>query len=268
MNKYQRDIYRAFNVDLGNLSDEELDAHFIASQHEQRIFGDSNGDVELLSMKWLRGSGLEVGAGKYPTPLFGNASAVYGDCDEDLVFGGKKLDIGLSLDDFTFAEQLNQKFDFIIASHVLEHVDSFIRAVHNLVSSVRPGGIVYLVLPNKEFLNDKNFIPDYSFEHHKLEFTNPMLFAQVHDQVFIDANKMGVDEKNMHAELSSEYINQIKSGKISTQNRFLHHKHNYSYIGWVDVMLKTKLFLKNSFEIVDMRYGHKRQDCHFVLKSY
>jgi SAM-dependent methyltransferase len=268
MNKYQRAIYRAFNADLSDLKDEDLDSHFNVSQHERRIFGETNGDVELLSMRWLRGDGLEIGAGRYPTPLFGNASAVYGDCDEELVFGGGRLDIGISLDDLRFSETLPQNFDFIIASHVLEHVDSFIRAVHNLVSSVRPGGIIYIVLPDKEFLNDKNFIPDYSFEHHELEFTNPLLFAKVHDDLFIGANISGIDENNMHADLSEEYKSQIKSGKISENNRFLHHKHNYSYIGWVDLILQTKKYLKNSFDILDMRYGHARRDCHFILRSF
>lgn len=268
MSKYKREIYRKFNIDLVGLDDEALDEHFKASQHEQRIYGETREDVELISMRWLRGSGLEIGAGRFPTPLFGNASAVYGDCDESLVFGGEVLDIGISLDDERFSEELPKKFDFIIASHVLEHVDSFIRGVHNLISSVQSGGIVYIVLPDKGFLNDKNFIPDYSFEHHELEFTNPLLFAKVHDDLFIKANISGIDQNNMHAFLSEEYKNQIKSGKISEINRFLHHKHNYSYIGWVNLILNIQKYLKNSFDILDMRYGHARHDCHFILKSF
>ena len=268
MREIDRNIYRGFNADLRGLSDEELDQHFIVSQAEPRIFGPTNGDVEFLSMRWLRGAGMEIGAGKYPTPLYGNATSIYADCDEDLAFGGEKIDVDLSLDDLQYVDKLPHKFDFVIASHVLEHVDSFIRGVHNLVSSVKSGGIVYIVLPDKEFLSDKNFIPDFSFEHHELEFKNPMLFAQVHDQHFLTANQSEFDGENLHAELSAEYRDQLRLGVISDKNRFLHHKHNYNFESWVGIMLKTRAYLKNSFEIADIRYGHLRKDCHFILKSF
>lgn len=268
MTAYDRNIYRCFNADLRGLSDEELDQHFLVSQSEPRIFAATNGDIEFLSMRWLRGAGMEIGAGKYPTPLYGNAAAIYADCDEDLAFGGEKIDVDLSLDDLQYIKKLPHKFDFVIASHVLEHVDSFVRGIHNLVSSVKPGGIVYVVLPDKQFLNDKNFIPDFSFDHHELEFKNRLLFAQVHDQYFVAANRTAIDDDNLHAELSAEYRDELRLGVISEKNRFLHHKHNYNFEGWVDIIFKTKAYLKNSFEIVDIRYGHLRQDCHFILRSF
>lgn len=268
MKECDRNVYRNFNSDLERLSDKELDQHFLVSQAEPRIFAPTNGDVEFLSMRWLRGAGLEIGAGKYPTPLFGNTTAIYADCDEDLAFGGEKIDVDLSLDDLQFVDKLPSKFNFVIASHVLEHVDSFVRGIHNLVSSVKPGGIVYVVLPDKKFLNDKNFIPDFSFEHHELEFNNPLMFAQVHDNHYLMANQAAFDSENLHAELSAEYRDQLRLGVISDKNRFLHHKHNYNFESWVEIMFKTKTYLNNSFEIADIRYGHLRKDCHFILRSF
>jgi SAM-dependent methyltransferase len=268
MKEMDRIIYRGFNADLCDLSDEELDQHFLVSQAEPRIFSGINGDVEFLSMRWLRGAGMEIGAGKYPTPLYGNATALYADCDEELTYGGEKIDVDLSLDDVHYPEKLPRKFDFVIASHVLEHINSFIRGVHNLISSVGPGGIVYIVLPDKQFLKDKTYIPDFSFEHHELEFKNPMLFADVHDKHFLGVNQPELDNSTLHADVSEEYKDQISSGIILHKDRFLHHKHNYNFEAWVSIMFKTKAYLKNSFEIVDIRYGHLRQDCHFILRSY
>ncbi len=267
MKHYEQNIYRSFNADLSHLTDQELCDHFIASQHEPRIYGPTRGDRDFLSMRWLRGSGMEIGAGMYPTPLFGNATVVYADCDEGLAYGGQTIDIGLSLDDLNFLHSLPNKYDFIVASHVLEHVDSFVRAIHNLVAAVNSGGMIYIVLPDKRFLNDKNFIRDYSFEHHKLEFTNPTIFNNVHDERYINYQSK-TDDRIIHADITPEYKAELASGVISHKNRFLHHKHSYSFVDWINIIFDAKKYLKDSFELVDMRYGHERNDCHFVLRAF
>ena len=44
-------------------------------------------------------------------------------------------------------------FDFIIASHVLEHVDKPLAILENLFENARPGGILVGVVPNKDSLH-------------------------------------------------------------------------------------------------------------------
>lgn len=44
-------------------------------------------------------------------------------------------------------------FDFIIASHVLEHVDSPLSILENLFQNARPGGMLLGVVPNKDSLH-------------------------------------------------------------------------------------------------------------------
>lgn len=266
MTKFDVNIYRDFNPDLSKLSDDQLKEHFEAHQNEGRIFSACKGDVEILSMRWLRGKGVEVGAGMYPTKLFGNARSVLADCDPDLSFGGSNVDIGVSLDDPDFSDAFTEKFDFAIASHVLEHTDSFIRALLNLINIVRVGGLVYIVLPDKECLNDIDYIPDYEFNHHILEFSQPLIFSKAHDKEFIDANSDGLENINIHANLTKEYISEVKSGKISQEKRFMFHKHNYNYYGWTNLIFQSRFFLDNAFDCIDMRYGHLRKDCHFILR--
>jgi len=155
--RFSADVYRASNLDLRGMSDAQLRAHFAASRHEPRLFGPTPDTVNFMSMRWLRGRGVEVGAGGSPTPLYGPTTTLQADCDPGLAFGGRTLDMPGSIDDPRFAQQAEGRFDFSIASHVLEHADSFIRSVDNLVTLVRPGGVAYIVLPDIAFLDGLSF---------------------------------------------------------------------------------------------------------------
>ena len=87
------DLYRSYNIDLAHLSDEALFAHFLANQGDRRIYAKTDSTIDFLSMRWLRGNGLEVGAGAHPTPLYGNARASLSDCDDSYAFGGGMVNI-------------------------------------------------------------------------------------------------------------------------------------------------------------------------------
>jgi hypothetical protein len=149
--------YRAYNLDLRHMSDAELRAHFAANAQEARIFGPTADTVHFMSMRWLRGRGLEVGAGGSPTPLYGPTTALQADCDSQLVFGGQVLDLSCSIDDPRFVAQAEGRFDFSIASHVLEHADSFVRAVDNLVYLVHQQGVANCVLADTSYFYATRF---------------------------------------------------------------------------------------------------------------
>jgi SAM-dependent methyltransferase len=259
-------IYRKFSVDLHHLNDEQLRAHFIANPREARIFGRTETTAELLSMRWLRGVGLEVGAGGYPIKTFGSTQILQADVDTELLFGGKTLDVQVSVDDPGFPTSFGRSFDFAVASHVLEHVDGFIRAVQNLVSVVHVTGIVYLILPDIEFLNDARWMSRFEFTHHIDEYYDPMMYAGIHDMEYINGSGAGIDHPNDHAVLSEDYRDMVKTGQISAAYRFLHHKHNYKFGGWVEILEETRRFLGRGFELVESCYGRERADCHFVLR--
>lgn len=258
--------YRQFNQDLIQLSDKDLLDHFLSHQHEPRIYKKVASDVEFLSMKWLRGNGLEIGAGANPTPLFGNASVTYADCDESLAFGGKDCDFLRPVDSKDFDLEHKNRYDFVIVSHVLEHCDSFIRAIQNLTSVTKKGGMIYIVLPDINFLNDKNFIKNFDFTHHIDEYSNPMKYADLHDDLHIDACCLDSLDYNIHAEMSEDYQNAIKNRKIPQNMRFMHHKHNYDLSGWIELLDKTNDYLGCNLSLVDVRYGHLRNDCHFIMQ--
>ena len=47
-----------------------------------------------------------------------------------------------------------EKFDYVIASHVMEHVDDLIFALQDIAKLLKPGGIFYIVYPDKRYCFD------------------------------------------------------------------------------------------------------------------
>jgi len=260
------EIYKRFNADLASLSDAEAAEHFFKSQHEARIYGNTNTTSEAISMRWLRGSGIEFGAGAYPTKLFGNAHTIDADSDSRLLFRGTNVDKILSVDLSDFTDYKN-KYDFSIASHVLEHADSFLKALQNLIQITKNGGYIYLVLPDKRCLHDHLWMPEYDFSHHQDEFNEPLIYSQEHDLLVINEFQRNFQNNDsIHANIPEELTEGLKNGVLIQDYRFLFHKHNYDFESWTNLIFQSKKFLENEFSIQEIRYGHERKDCHFLLQ--
>jgi predicted SAM-dependent methyltransferase len=112
----------------------------------------------------LRGKGLEIGALQDPMPLPNGASARYVDLatteqlrrihpwkarrhlvEVDVVDDGEKL---------TTVGDATQ--DFVVANHFLEHCEDPIGTLRNLLRVVRAGGCVYLSVPDKRHMFDRD----------------------------------------------------------------------------------------------------------------
>lgn len=266
---FSLDLYRSYNLDLANLSDESLFTHFLSNQRDRRIYAKTNTTNEFISMRWLRGDGFEVGAGAHSTPLYGDAKVSLSDCDDSHAFGGGPVDIAGSIDDHDFWRDKEDKYDFTVASHVLEHVDSLLLALDNLIKITRNDGIIYIVLPDINFLHDKEWMKFFNFEHHVVEYNHPRIYKDLHDTLFIVYIRNVDDHKAMnsiHASLNDRYLASVRGGHIQEAERFMHHKHNYDFNGWLDILHQSKDFFSNRITFVDARYGHERMDCHFVLQ--
>ena len=266
-------IYRANNLDLAHLqSTRALRAHFDQSGHaEPRIFGRTETTSQYLSMKWLRGKGLEVGAGRFPTPLFGTASAINADIDSGDLFGTAGVSQRYSIDD-PVPPELKGRFDFVIASHVLEHADGIIRAVENLLDLSRPGGIVYITVPDIRFLVDAEWMPYFDMAHHREEYDCPGKYDGMHDRIALDHMRARIDTIAPGRHLvgggqvrSDDIFRMLEQGE-GGEGRFMHHKHTYDPDGWNGLFVDIQRFLAKRFSIVETRYGMERHDCHFVLK--
>ncbi|MHB8872544.1 MAG: methyltransferase domain-containing protein [Myxococcaceae bacterium] len=48
-----------------------------------------------------------------------------------------------------------ERFDFVVASHVIEHVPDIVTWLHELAEILKPGGVVSLIVPDKRFIFDR-----------------------------------------------------------------------------------------------------------------
>lgn len=113
--------------------------------------------------RWLSGRGIEIGALHQPLKLRSNTHVTYVDhlpveklrehypelCEETLV----PVDVIGSAEDLSaFADD---SLDFVIANHLLEHLEYPITALLEFQRVLRPGGILYLALPDKRRTFDR-----------------------------------------------------------------------------------------------------------------
>jgi SAM-dependent methyltransferase len=113
-----------------------------------------------LAFRYLHGEGIEIGALYRPQRVPSDAHVRFVDHggvdelrrvypDHDWVQEPDIVDEAERLDKFA-----GESLDFVIANHVLEHVEDPVAALSAFIRVLRPGGIVFLTLPD----------PRYSFD--------------------------------------------------------------------------------------------------------
>ena len=117
---------------------------------------------DAIAARFLRGEGLEIGALHNPLPVSQHARVRYVDrmTTPDLrrqypELDGKPLvEVDVVDDGERLANVPDASLDFVIANHFLEHCQDPIAALGTMFRVVRPGGIVYLAIPDKRFTFD------------------------------------------------------------------------------------------------------------------
>jgi len=121
-----------------------------------------------IASKFIRGRGLEVGAGSRPFPHPPSTQVSYGDIrDRDSLqkyFHGTEIKTGGHINAQTFAGVENESLDFIISAHVIEHLRDPIGSIVNAIRVLKPGGIHLLVVPDMRYTFDR-FRPETTLDH-------------------------------------------------------------------------------------------------------
>ena len=259
--------YKKFNIDLRGLSEEKLIEHFDRhGSEERRIFKKPIDMRDRMSMAWLRGKGLEIGAASNPTPLYGKQTkCAYLEPDESDSRDSKHTSgiiIRKKFKGVHYWGNIEEKniwkkipnygeFDFCIALHVLEHANSMIRGIKNTIKATRQGGIVYLALPDKDYLDDKLFMKRHGVIHHSVEYVLPKVFLEKHKNTF--RSVFGLE----------------KYKQITEKETYLH-RHSYDMNGYVTLLTSIKSISRYfgfQFEIKDIAYGYERRDINIILEN-
>jgi SAM-dependent methyltransferase len=118
---------------------------------------DAQGVREDVARRYLRGSGLELGALHLPLRVPPHVCVRYVDrlrADElrrryPEYAERWIVDPEIVDDAGTLASVAGASQDFVIANHVLEHMEDPIGALESWLRVVRPGGVLYLAVPDK-----------------------------------------------------------------------------------------------------------------------
>lgn len=127
------------------------------------------------------------------------------------------------------------EFDFILASHVLEHVVNYIPLMHELHRILKPGGTLVVKVPEfpcraavADPTHVRYFVPE-SFAHllnHNLGFDTgglkglfDLVFLESirHDRPSIDRGQIGGYFTELHAELIKKVKDEIHEGQEKAQ---------------------------------------------------
>jgi SAM-dependent methyltransferase len=117
---------------------------------------------DAIAARFLRGDGLEIGALHNPLPVPSGARVRYVDRmpvselerQYPELRGKALVPVDVIDDGERLASVPDASVDFVIANHFLEHCQDPIGALGTMFRAVRPGGIVYLAIPDKRFTFD------------------------------------------------------------------------------------------------------------------
>ena len=132
----------------------------------------------LLKHVNLSGVGLEIGPYDQPTVFKSEADVRYLDWKdkEQLVRECTHPDMIVDIPEIDYVvhsnrygDYISDKFDYIIANHVMEHAPNMIQWLSDLCDMMQPGGILFLALPDKKFSFDK-YRQDTALSHFVAEY--------------------------------------------------------------------------------------------------
>ncbi len=209
----------------------------------------------LLARKYLRGSGIEVGAFASPTFIPKGAYVQYVDRVPKVHwsdFPDYRNETIVDVDIVTDAEDLNgigdESQDFIVAFHVLEHVPGTLRTLETWLNKIRPGGCLLMAVPDKRFTRDA------------LRATTPMEHF-VRD--YLEGPDWGAEEHYRDLAINVEKLTDKRKIEEYVERRepVAPHYHVWdlqTFIAFLDVARKT---FDERFEILEFGLNHEEDIC-------
>lgn|SRR5487761_661013 len=111
--------------------------------------------------RWLAGDGIEIGALHNPLHLPAGARVRYvdrtstADLNSQYPDQGDLVTVSIVGDAADLSALETDSVDFVIANHVVEHLQDPIRALQEMARVTRPGGLLYMAIPDQRVTFDR-----------------------------------------------------------------------------------------------------------------
>jgi predicted SAM-dependent methyltransferase len=145
---------------------DDLAARVAALHHQRRQYLESVPPKvarRTVSDLFIRGNGIEAGAGARPFPIPSGAKCFYGDIRDGeqlkTYFKVDEVSIDGAIDAQTYAGIEDNSLDFVISAHVIEHLENPLGSIENAIRVLKPGGIHLLAVPDLRFNFDRHRQP-------------------------------------------------------------------------------------------------------------
>jgi SAM-dependent methyltransferase len=210
---------------------------------------------------WLRGDGIEVGALNLPLGVHRHARVRYVDClpveeqrraypelaSEELA----PVDVQAGAEDLSpFADS---SLDFVIANHLLEHLEDPIAALLEFERVLRPGGAVYLGLPDQRRTFDR-----------ERELTSASHLLRDHeDGVLTSRRDHYVDWARHVAHVQADDLDRYVENQMS--GAYSIHFHCWQPDTFLDFFVAARQKVGLDFEVVALAPPETEDDLEFIV---
>lgn len=162
---FDPDFYRAVNPDIKNFSNEDALNHFVKyGITEGRICSKLSYRKEFIECLHFDNNSKVLEVGPFNNPIFTGNNVKYFDVlnSDDLRARSKNFGLDTSrtpdvihfVDPYGDLSTVNEKFDLVISSHVIEHQPDLISFLINIKNLLNIGGIAAFIVPDKRYCFD------------------------------------------------------------------------------------------------------------------
>jgi len=215
--------------------------------------------------RWIRGSGIEIGALHNPLHVPKGTTVRYVDRapTEQLRLQypelGGIVPISILGDAQNLSALLDNEVDFVIANHLIEHLEDPIRGLTELFRVIRPGGILYMAIPDPRATFDRRR-PPTSIEHINAEYKGGT--AATREQHFREWVEMAEHQFDTHT-LSTSEVNARIAQLIEMDYSI--HFHVYRPDTFIDLLCTARREAGTEFELIDFAPCDPAADDEFIF---
>ena len=198
-----------------------------------------------IAARYLRGEGIEIGALHAPTDVPSGVKVRYLDrmsttqlqktypelseyelAEVDIVDDGEIL-----------TSVLNSSVDYVIANHIIEHCQNPIFTLENWLRVLKPGGILYIGVPDKRYTFDRDR-PVTALEHLIRDYTEgPKWSMNSHYEEWVCL-----------VEKAADHNIAIRAKALAELNHSIHF-HVWTQVDFFELLVYCRNNLSFSFEI-------------------